>query len=61
MTVHKITSRSLLLSLAAACAAVAVPLIHLSTDFVFDGTKTGAYDENDPVKPIPDGPPPISS
>lgn len=39
-------------NLAAACAAVAAPLIHLSTDFVFDGTKTGAYDENDPVNPL---------
>jgi dTDP-4-dehydrorhamnose reductase len=37
---------------AAACAAAAAPLIHLSTDFVFDGTKTGAYVENDPVNPL---------
>jgi dTDP-4-dehydrorhamnose reductase len=38
--------------LAAACAQAAVPLIHLSTDYVFDGTKMGAYVETDPVAPI---------
>jgi dTDP-4-dehydrorhamnose reductase len=29
-----------------------IPLIHLSTDYVFDGTKKGAYVEEDPVAPI---------
>jgi len=38
--------------LAAAAAAVGVPLIHLSTDYVFDGTKAGAYREDDPVNPV---------
>src|SRR4029077_3397687 len=39
-------------TLAAACHMAAIPLIHLSTDYVFDGTKTGAYQEDDPVKPL---------
>jgi dTDP-4-dehydrorhamnose reductase len=38
--------------LAEACAAHGLPLIHVSTDYVFDGTKTGAYREDDPVAPI---------
>jgi dTDP-4-dehydrorhamnose reductase len=38
--------------LAAAAAAASVPLIHLSTDYVFDGRKSGAYREDDPVKPL---------
>ena len=38
--------------LAAACATAGVPLIHISTDYVFDGTKQGAYVEGDPVAPI---------
>lgn len=32
--------------------AVGIPLVHLSTDYVFDGTKPGAYDEIDPVSPL---------
>lgn len=39
-------------SLAAACAAAGLPLIHLSTDYVFDGAKPGAYGEDDPVAPL---------
>ena len=27
-------------------------MVHISTDYVFDGTKTGAYLESDPVCPI---------
>lgn len=27
-------------------------LIHISTDYMFDGKKTGAYDEESPVNPI---------
>jgi dTDP-4-dehydrorhamnose reductase len=36
---------------AAAAAAQSVPVIHLSTDYVFDGKKAGAYAEDDPVAP----------
>jgi dTDP-4-dehydrorhamnose reductase len=39
-------------TLAAACALRAVPLIHLSTDYVFDGSKPDAYDESDAVAPL---------
>jgi len=39
-------------NLAAACHEASIPLIHLSTDYVFDGTKTGPYREDDPVKPL---------
>ena len=38
--------------LARACAAAGVPLIHISTDYVFDGTKQGAYVETDPIAPL---------
>ena len=38
--------------LAAACARRRIPLIHLSTDYVFDGEKTGAYCEEDPPRPL---------
>jgi dTDP-4-dehydrorhamnose reductase len=36
---------------AAAVAQQAVPIIHLSTDYVFDGKKRGAYIESDAVAP----------
>lgn len=39
-------------ALAAACAAAAVPLVHVSTDFVFDGQKTTPYVETDAVAPL---------
>ncbi len=29
-----------------------VPVIHLSTDYIFDGQKQGSYQENDPAAPI---------
>jgi dTDP-4-dehydrorhamnose reductase len=38
--------------LASACAGVHIPLIHISTDYVFDGCKKGRYLETDPVAPI---------
>ena len=39
-------------NLARACAAAGVPLIHISTDYVFDGTsKTEPWREDDPVAP----------
>jgi dTDP-4-dehydrorhamnose reductase len=39
-------------AIAAACAALNVPLCAISTDFVFDGTKTEPYIEADPVRPL---------
>ncbi len=38
--------------LARLCAAAGIPLIHLSTDYVFDGAKRGPYVEDDPVAPL---------
>jgi dTDP-4-dehydrorhamnose reductase len=38
--------------LARAAAQLDIPLLHLSTDYVFDGTKHGAYRENDAVAPL---------
>ena len=38
--------------LAAACAAIGAALIHVSTDYVFDGTQKEPYVETDPVAPI---------
>ena len=38
-------------NVALAAAQTGVPIIHLSTDYVFDGKKNGAYVETDPVAP----------
>lgn len=38
--------------LASASAERSIPIIHLSTDYVFDGSKTEAYTEEDPVAPL---------
>jgi dTDP-4-dehydrorhamnose reductase len=38
--------------LAASCADSDIPLIHISTDYVFDGSKKGSYSETDPVSPL---------
>ncbi|MCK1321658.1 dTDP-4-dehydrorhamnose reductase [Bradyrhizobium sp. 162] len=38
-------------AVAGAAAEQGVPVVHFSTDYVFDGRKTGAYVETDPVVP----------
>ena len=38
--------------LAEACAGASLPLIHISTDYVFDGEKGTPYTESDPVAPL---------
>lgn len=38
-------------NLANVCADLAIPLLHLSTDYVFDGTKAQAYVEDDVANP----------
>jgi dTDP-4-dehydrorhamnose reductase len=39
-------------ALARACARFAIPLAHVSTDFVFDGAQSRPYVEGDPVNPL---------
>jgi dTDP-4-dehydrorhamnose reductase len=39
-------------ALAAACAERGLPLVHVSTDYVFDGGKGLPYVESDPVNPL---------
>jgi dTDP-4-dehydrorhamnose reductase len=38
--------------IARAAAALDVPLVHVSTDYVFDGKATAPYTETDPVAPL---------
>ncbi len=38
--------------IAAACERHGLPLVHISTDYVFDGAKTAPYVEDDPIAPI---------
>ena len=40
------------LNLAEVCRARSVPLIHISTDYVFDGTSRIPYVEDDPASPL---------
>ena len=39
-------------TMAQMCGELGSALIHLSTDYVFDGTKPGAYLEDDPIHPL---------
>ena len=39
-------------AMARACAELGIPLIHYSTDYVFDGSKNGAYHESDATHPL---------
>jgi len=39
-------------NVARACARHGVPLLHVSTDYVFDGTATRPYLEDDPLAPL---------
>lgn len=39
-------------NIAQACSRTGAALIHLSTDYVFDGSKNTAYNEEDPVCPV---------
>lgn len=35
-----------------ACALAGIPILHLSTDYVFDGSKSGGWEVGDPVAPL---------
>ena len=38
--------------IAGVCAKAGIALVHISTDYVFDGTKATAYVEDDPIAPL---------
>lgn len=39
-------------AVAGACRALGIPLVHLSTDYVFDGGKLAPYEEGDDTRPL---------
>jgi dTDP-4-dehydrorhamnose reductase len=39
-------------NIARAAAQFDLPIVHISTDYVFDGSKQGAYVESDPIAPL---------
>jgi len=48
-TIAYAINRDAVANLAQACKRIDSPLLHISTDYVFDGNKTGAYCENDEI------------
>ena len=45
-------NRDAVAAMARACAELDIPFVHISTDYVFDGSKTEPYVETDPLNPI---------
>lgn len=45
-------NRDAVADLALVCRQAQIPLLHISTDYVFDGSKQGAYLETDPLAPL---------